>query len=847
MSTTVLTQAQNRWRDSIESSSTVGLAVRANGEERTKIILRNGTNIFNAGIPAPTAAPTAANAVGGSLTAGLYYAYCYVYVASSYYPLVDNQFTINGTLAPRGNPSSVISAVTTALNKKINVTITGISTASRPDIDTVWLFATGGYGTSAEAVNAATAGLCYWVKAIPNPGAITAVMTDDGTVAHADLIELDNFEAPTFQFCKFVDPYWWGIGNNPFSTSVIVTGSSMVITTGTTGKTPLPAGAGPDPMAVGTDYTCVMSIARAVTFSGVPAVNSTITLCVQSPSNFVLTFPTSYIDGVSTTTQTMLAGMSLLTWVYSGTVWNLNVASVVKWFDGRDGQPFTLSGNATGGFDGLGGFKFKWVTAYSATVTTDGTTPVVPTTVGQQNVTIQGPPTTLYRSKSRNPLSWGWTEVIGTLSEAQIWAEKVGGGIATALNALPNEPILKIDIEYPTLCRTYNLQAADNLRDFVSTKRDISRIYSVSANFSQFAATTQNGNSVLWGIDFKNYAILQCDGVTQVPISQAIPRLMRSLTKDKSQQLLAHGIYDSFTELNCIWVALENSPNLVDLLIYQHAPTGFWGTAYEKDVLCSATIQDSSLGIIQTFVGSQSGLYGRAFVEDVYQNWAPTSYGGITNLLYGTIATIVSANSLAIGLTTTDVTASNYFIEDDTNAPGMIGNWCLITDSNGENEVWCRIKDIATTTSTGDTLKFDRFIIRGDDTVYNEFPGALGVTAGWLFHVGVIECALRKFYDVGKPFLDKQLLEAWVTQQNVDVNLDKTTLFRYSTERQLGYDTQFEMTQTLDDNGDPTDTWATKQEIDAESHKSFTLEIINRGYTQWKILNMALKLRANNG
>lgn len=723
----ILATVQTRVKDTVASSPVVGLAVRANGEEKPKIIDRNG-NVLDAEMPIPSAAPGLANIAGGTLVQSRWYAYRYVYAASKNYPLIENEFSINGHLYPRGNPSPKASILIPATaNRTVRVTV---SYTARTDIDEIWIFRTVGYATQAEADNAAEAGLAYYKGKVTNvPGVGTTTYDDGDPLQGVDLIELDNFPAPQFQFAIYYDPYWYGFGNFTFT---------AVVTWDTDGLVTLTAG---------------------------------------------------------------------------------------TWFDGRNTQFMTLSGITTGGFDGLGGWKFKWVSSTTAYATLDGTTPVTAGTfpamgVGTQTIIIQGPATTLYRSKHRNPLSWGWTQVVGILRTAQVWALKVGGGQGTAIAVVPNEPILKLDCEFPAKCFSFNLQLAADYTAFKKSKRIVSDVFSITSHWSQFTAMTPNGIPVLWGMDYKNFAILQSNGLSQIPVAGPIPKMLRALTRERPRQLLSHGIYDPYTELNCLWVTTEDSVSLVNFMIFQHAPTGFWGFVDEKDILSSASIPDPITGEILTLVGTETGLYGQAFDPEYNYNWLPES-----GLYSGTIS---SATTNSITATEAGVTPFN------TVNPGLVGNWCLVVDANDETEQWCRIAAV-----TADTLTFD-IVISFDGSSLTQFSPL--VTADSKFYVGIIECRLRKLFDLQMPATDKQFLEFWLTQQGVDTTAVDTLCRLYREREEADYVRQFIPKQVEYQTGDGSNAWFAKSDIPSEMMKSFTLEIINRGYDEWIAYNYLMKV-----
>lgn len=718
----ILTGTQKRIKDSFASSSEVGLALRSNGEEKVSVIDRNGI-VYTAGIPAPTTAITLALGGAGDMPDTKWVSYVYVYV-SGLFPFVENARAINGSVLPRSNSSPVATLQITGGDQEIDLLV--LKTTDET-ITKIWVFRTDFFDTEIEAATAAAAGTAYFVTELTNDGiAGTVAYTDNNPVLGVDQIEVDNYEAPQFNFCVYADPYWWGFGNLPF-------------------------------------------IAEAVW-------NNT----------------------------------------HTGSTALITISGDDEWFNGRDGQVITFEGITTGGFDNTGGFRFLRLSATTATVTTDGSTPVALPSTGSGTLTIQGPATTLYRSKPRNPFSWGFTDVIGSVLVPQQFALKVGGGMGTAIAVVPNSALLKLDCEYPSHCLSFNLKAAGTTA-FEGTKRTLSNVHSVSAHWSQFPAVTQSGQTVLWGLDFKNFAILQSDGISQQPISNNIPRMLRSLTTDRTKQLLAHGCYDARTELNCIWVTTANAMSLVNYLIYQHAPTGFWGFAQEHDVLCSANIQDSLTGQSKTFVGTQTGFMGQAFCLGTYNNWLPATGSYTGNVLSATATSITVAAPLA------------FNIIDD----GLIGNWVLVTDEDGGTEQLARISAV-----TGTVLTFDW--IRQYEAPFVPAPNTFNPTplAGYKFFIGLIECRLLKFFNMGQPQTDKQLMELWLTQQGVDA-ATAGTFIRFYKENQAGYEKIALLQNQYAEQ--ESDAWVCNDTIPSELVKMFGLEFINRGYEQWRFINMALK------
>lgn len=726
--TTIISNPQTRIKDTYACSPTVGITVRANGEEATSIINSNGVDVQLAGITPPSDPPNLnLTAVGsGNLTNNTYVAYVYVWAATVAYPFVNSTLSINGSLAPRSNPSPNAAIHITGGASNVNVTVFN---TTRTDITEIWIFRTEYFTTSTEAQTAAAAGQAFYIgKVTNNTAGGSQIYLDNNAFTGIDQVEEDNYVAPTFQFAVYYDPYWWGFGNFTFTANA--------------------------------------------------------------------------------------------TWAVSSGQTIITIFSPDKWYDGRNGQNLSLSTITTGGFNGMGQFKFLYVSPTTCVATLDGTLGTVQNIgAGSGVITIQGPAVTLYRSKPRNPLAWGFTEAIGSALVPQEYAFLVGGGLGTALAVIPNTGLLKLDTEYPTKCYTLNLRLAGS-SSFEQSLRIISELYSVSSHWSQFQATTQQGLATLWGIDYKNYAILQCNGATQYPVSGPIPVILRRLTQNRSKQLSCHGIYDARTEMNCIWVTTNDAISQVNYLIYQHAPTGFWGFMDEKDLLCSASIQDTTTGENKTFVGTQTGFFGTAFVANLFNNWLPS-----TGTYTGNIA---SATTTSI---TIDVSVGSFNIVDI----GIIGNWCLITDPDHGSEQWARISAV-----TAQTLTFNAIypFLGGATSSFDPIP-----IAGSFFYIGMIECLLEKRYDLEIPTVLKTISEFWATQTHVDNPL----ILRFFRELRETPDIQFTIDENLYLDTTESDTWVSRIKAPNLPAYSFGVQIIQRGYLNYKLVNFLFKTKdANN-
>ena len=523
----VLSNIQSSWRDSYAASPETGLTLRANGEE--KVLVWDGISTFvNAGFDAPSIAPAISVSSGGTLEAGKFYAYVYVYAATTRYPFVENAVTAGGSVAPRSNPSpSSVAAATTSVNKTVNLTI---PTSNRSDVDRIWIYRTEATASAEEAVTRASAGDCYFIASVDNNQVLTNISyTDTGSISPTEQVEIDNFVAPIFQYTVYDGIYWWGFGNNEFIGKVTLNGLSTI---------------------------------------------------------------------------------------------SLNSGS---WFTGRNGEKITFQGVDSGGFDNIGTFYFKCTGNNTGELYSDPNLTIQASTnfYGTTTCKIQGAATTIYRSKIRNPFSWGFTDILVTGARVpQQWAYKVGGGKGVAIAVHPTDRLLKVDTESPNRCYTLNLNNVYSPETVGSTFQIIEDRHTASSHSCQFSTITKDGQTVLGSIDVKNFNFLRADAQSQVPITTGeMIRTLRQIVSEGNAPHFFHGVYDAYTELNCWWVKTLKtitpdafgSTHYVDTLIWNHAPTGFWGKAYDFDVSASCSVYDKTTKDYLTFLGLESGQLVKGF------------------------------------------------------------------------------------------------------------------------------------------------------------------------------------------------------------------------------------------
>lgn len=218
---------QSRWKDCFASSPRVRLTLRTNGEEETKVLTPQNAMV-KAGFVAPTVAPT--GTIAGAGING-YVVYRYVY-ASSRYPFVDNAVTGGGEVWPRSSPSPA-SAVIHPVNDTVTLTVTK---TTRSDVDWIWIYRTAIKTTSAEAATDGDAGQMFYIGRVVNDGiAGTTTYADSSATDTTELLELDNYPAPTTQFCIFDGvASWYAIGNFSFDYEVTLNSTSSIVLTGFT-------------------------------------------------------------------------------------------------------------------------------------------------------------------------------------------------------------------------------------------------------------------------------------------------------------------------------------------------------------------------------------------------------------------------------------------------------------------------------------------------------------------------------------------------------------------------------------------------------------------------------------
>src|SRR6185295_1221932 len=262
---------------------------------------------------------------------------------------------------------------------------------------------------------------------------------------------------------------------------------------------------------------------------------------------------------------------------------------------------------------------------------------------------------------------------------------------------------------------------------------------------------------------------------------------MRSVIESENASRFYHGVYDARIEANCWWIKTLDlgNDNLIDTLIYQHAPTGLWGTMPDFEVSAACTVFDPMTKDTFTLIGTESGNLCIAFDEDVFTNYLNPSgpFAGTADSVGFVASSInITATALQVDTLTENVpgtidlyipdarfafTAGDYFdmfythtgtlfrlrlivdsipagstIRTTTSAdlspsdvyfvyPPLADSWVYIENSTtGEAGAWVHLTDIdATATLIAGEINgflYDKILIDGQTTAGTTMPSGIG-------------------------------------------------------------------------------------------------------------------------
>lgn len=466
--------------------------------------------------------------------------------------------------------------------------------------------------------NAITGGGELWPRSNPSPPSAVFTVTSSGsvtiTVTKTTRSDVDNIWIYRIQL---------GFTDTKLASNALAAGTLFYIG------------------SVGND-----GLVRTATFTDTGAADTSETL--ELDNYLAPTAQFGVFDGV----QWWLAGNfsldGLVTLNNSSNV-TLSDPVITSWFVGRSGQSCTFDGFTTGGYDNEGTFYFQQTSLTTGYLSSDqaGLNTLVIAATGTTTIHIKGFQASLWRSKPRNPFSWGFTAVStsqnadGTtndIDDPEEWVLPVGAGSVVALAVISMDRKLKLDLESPARTYSFDLeQGGADPNTFGSTKRTVDEKYSCGCHFTQFPATGSSGQSMLMGLDSRDYVILEGDGELQSEISDKVQTHLKSTIRGNFEERFWHGGFDPFTEFNCFWIkrtdlSVQGFVNKCDTLIWNQPSTGMWGTMPDQDVCASGLIYDPIEDQSFLMIGTESGQIGRALTPGLF-----TSLLSPLDLTHGTL------------------------------------------------------------------------------------------------------------------------------------------------------------------------------------------------------------------
>jgi hypothetical protein len=529
-------------------------------------------------------------------------------------------------------------------------------------------------------------------------------------------------------------------------------------------------------------------------------------------------------------------------------------------FIGRQGQPgirekVTFDGITTGGFDGKGTFYFKYNSDSVANVSVldDLSDTASPGYTGTTVMHVKGFAGNLYRSKARNPFAWGYTSDVGagdTRIRLTQTFEQTLGGYAVAMAVLPQQQILKIDLERPSHSVAINvsLQGLETDTNFNQACQFIDTRYIVTAHFSQFPCLLNNGQTALRGIDTGNFAIVQGDAGGQAPVSDEIKNTLRTMEENLNYARLFHGCYDARTELSCFWIKTCNDPaNLVsiDTCLLYHGPTGQWSSFRDMDVTASASIYDPVTLTTFTLVGTRSGFLCEAFAKGVF-----TQYGTpFAQLLDPPVNTSPPGYLGSYGIASPQPT-------------GFIGSWAYVipaiyTYDGSNNPVYftsatSSVVLMARVTSIipaglGGGIVTDAWLDPTTNTVISPTVPFDPANQNYVLCVGLINCEAMTYFQPSAT-VSGQMNEMWASVENVDYQSSETSTFTglvgqlYAEFDTFPYGPAISLKP--DKRGDrvtDSSNWTTSNRVPSSLMTSFGIRIIERGFEDFTLRSFTLK------
>lgn len=861
MPTTVSTTCQARWKDCCKPSSEVGLTLVSNGEEPVGVFTTNYT-IVPAGFLPPTVAATMADGGTGLLPAGYVY-YLYVY-ASSQYPGVDATTTAGGFLWPKSQPSPVSAVYLNTVNHQINVTLTK---TTRSDVDRILI-----YRTSFGATNVplsiqqieAQAGQVFYVGFVPNDGMAGTVTFTDNVVATQEELEVDNFTAPQFWICEYIDPYWYGIGNPDLEVSVTIDSSGNLT------STPLAnvfyAGRNGAP-----------SIPQLVTFDGINKGG------FDGQGTFYFQYQSATVANVSVSSDlstTDFPGYVGTTTMHvrgaSGTLYRSKSHNPFAW----GYTEFQISGDSQ---IRVPQSFAKLISGYGVAITTIPEQRLLKVDMERPSRAFAIDVSVPLESNFDQALKLLDTRYIVTSNFTQFPALLSNGQTSLRGFDASNFAIVQGDSggQAPVSSEVF-----ETLRTAV-TSGDIARLFhgvfdpltELSATWIKTGIEQGGGNTVpidlcvLYHGPSGQWSVLRDLGITASasiydPVTLETITLVgtmdgvigRAFARDTSTggQFIGDNFSAAFGTITYVgatnYFSIIFTGNVGNGQYIDVTPGGaltgldrfyFWVSGAGPDTPPS-TPSGGRLFRVKTFAApptlAASSLQAAMVATGSYNAIAPIGSDGTENSVLaagipGNIPTCDAGTAPAIvtyqttdANTWSDFSASNA--QGFTSGSSLIGCWALFYDvTYGIREVWGHVSQF-----TASSLYFDLWFDPATLMVTTTPPGGYAVS-GDSYSVGLINCEGQTYFQPSATNPSTQE-EMWATLLNV--NTPGLWARIYQEFDSAYYQTPFRLTQDIRQSGTPSNNWTTKTQIPTTLVNQFGARFIERGYGDFTMLGYTI-------
>lgn len=871
MPRTVATTTQTYWKNCWAPSSQVNLTLMSNGEEQVKVFTTN-YQLFPASIPTPTVAATMADGgISGGLPAGNY-VYLYVY-ASSAYPSVEADTTAGGNEWPKGQPSPVSLVYMNTANHKINVTV---GTSQRADIDKILIYRNLDPDitdlTYVQIVE--QAGQVFYVGFVENNPAVATVTFTDSVTALQEELEVDNFGAPQFWKCVYIDPYWYGIGNPDLAVPVTIDASGNLTAT--------------------TNAFFSGRNGQLVTFDGINVggfdgfgtfyyLYNTLTVCYVSVS---ADLSSQDFPGYVGTTTMRVRG-------FAGTLYRSKARNPFAWGYTQYQQAGDSQVRVTQQFA-------QEVGGYGVAIAT------LP--VNRQLKLDMERPARCYAIDVSVPLESNFQQAtrlldsryIVTAHDSQFPCLVAGSGTALRGWDTSNFAIVQSDSNDQA---PISDEVFQTLRTAVTTNnygRQFHGVFDPNTELSAFwfkqsidpdnlitidSCLLYHGPTGQWSFlrDLDVTASLSVYDPVQLQeltlIGTASGAIAQAFDKSTFQNLIGTldpmgntAFIQGFTVIPdgqaFIFQCVGNAVNAEYFDLYS-TPTQI--DRWYVHIVGQPDLPPSSVGVNRVLKITLNSSVGLTYQNDVVASFNADSFYSafagpkqpvpnfpnfsdffVTVRVTGTLTTLPTfvmhgGHVFNITFQFNPYTTGGYNLQIANTGftGGVIGTWCLVTTPDGTGEAWARI-------GPASSVPFSQIAV---DLWFDPLTLAVSTTpprlanVGDIVSVGLIDCEAQTYFQPSDT-ISGQRVELWSTQENTGtfpdtfnfgVNINDQSIRLYSQFSTTEYGSPFQLVQLpLDDKTTPSENWTTSNKVPTTLVPQFGIRFIERGYEDFTMMSFTL-------